>query len=341
MRCARTLSEGNVKLPHRRRFLHLAAGAAALPALPCIARAQAYPTRPITMVVPFAAGGPNDTLARLLAEQMRVSLGQPIIIENVAGANGSIGVGRVARAAEDGYTLGIGSISSHVLNGAIYRLSYDLLSDLEPVAPLTNEPTMLVGNNAVPATSLADLIAWLKANPDRASAATQGVGNIGHLIGILFQKATNTRFGFKPYLGSAPAVQAIVAGQVDIFFDSLPTSLPQVRAGAIRAYAVNTKYRLAAAPNIPTAEEAGLPGFVVSNWRGLWAAKGTPKPIITKLNAAVTDALAHPTIRARVSDFSLEVFPRNQQTPEALAALQKAEIDRWWPIIKEAGIKGE
>jgi tripartite-type tricarboxylate transporter receptor subunit TctC len=326
---------------HRRTLLHLTVGAAALPAMPWVARAQAYPTRPITMVVPFPAGGPNDTLARIMAEQMRVSLGQPILIENVAGANGSIGVGRVARAAGDGYTLSLGSISSHVMNGAIYRHSYDLLSDLEPVAPLINEPNILVGNNAVPATSLADLIAWLKANPDRALAATQGVGNMGHLAGILFQRATNTRFGFVPYRGSAPAIQDLVAGQVDIFFDSPVTTLPQIRAGSIRAYAVSAKGRLAAAPTIPTAEEAGLTGFYLSNWRGLWATKGTPKPVITKLNAAVVDALAHPTARARLADFAQEIFPRDQQTPDALAALQRAEIDRWWPIIKEAGIKGE
>jgi len=330
-----------LKLPHRRQFLHLAAGAAALSAAPHIARAQAYPTRPITLVVPFPAGGPNDTLARLLAEQMRVSLGQPVLVENVAGANGSIGVGRAARAGGDGYTLSLGSISSHVMNGAIYRLSYDLVSDLEPVAPLINEPNIIVSKNAVPATSLGDLIAWLKANPDRALAATQGVGNMGHLAGILFQKATNTQFGFVPYRGSAPAIQDLVAGQVDIFFDSPVTTLPQIRAGAIRAYAVTAKDRLAAAPTVPTADEAGLAGFFLSNWRGLWAAKGTPKPVIKKLNAAVVDALAHPTVRARLADLAQEIFPRDQQTPDTLAALQKAEIEKWWPIIKAANIKGE
>jgi tripartite-type tricarboxylate transporter receptor subunit TctC len=325
----------------RRQLLRLAAVAASLPAVSRVARAQAYPMRPITIVVPFAAGGPNDALGRIIAEQMRASLSRPVIIENVPGANGSVGVGRVVRAAPDGYTLSIGSMSSHVLNGAVYRLSYDLLKDLEPVAPLVGEPTVIVGKKALPADDLGNLIAWLRANPGKASAATPGVGNMGHLAGILFQKLTNTTFQFVPYRGTAPAILDLVAGQVDITFDTLAGTLAQLRAGTIKAYAVATKSRLPIAPDIATVDEVGLPGFYVSNWRGLWAPRATPRAVIAKLNAAVVDALADPSVRARLADLGEEIFPREQQTPEALAALQRAEIEKWWPIIKAAGIKAE
>jgi tripartite-type tricarboxylate transporter receptor subunit TctC len=325
-----------------RRVLALVAMAAAS----CIvftgtALAQTYPSRPITIIVPFAAGGPNDALGRIIAEQMRASLGRPIIIENVPGANGSVGVGRVVRAAPDGYTVSIGSMSSHVLNGAVYRLSYDLIKDLEPVAPLAGEPTVIVGRKGVPADDLGHLIAWLRANPGKASAAIQGVGNMGHLAGILFQKLTNTSFEFVPYRGTAPAILDLVAGQVDICFDSPSGSLEQLRAGTIKAYAVADKSRSPAAPGIPTADEAGLPGFHLSNWRGLWAPRDTPRTVIAKLNSAVADALAEPRVRARLIDLGLEIFPPEQQTPETLRALQKAEIEKWWPIIKAAGIKAE
>jgi tripartite-type tricarboxylate transporter receptor subunit TctC len=272
---------------------------------------------------------------------MRGALGRPVIIENVPVANGRVEVGRVVRAAPDGYTLSIGSMSSHVFNGAVYRLSYDLIKDLEPISPLVGEPTVIVGRKGVPADDLGHLIAWLRANPGKASVAIQGVGNTGHLAGILFQKLTNTSFEFVPYRGSAPAILDLVAGQVDICFDGQSSSLEQLRARTIKAYAIADKSRSPAAPDIPTADEAGLPGYHLSNWRGLWAPRGTTRTVIAKLNSAVADALAEPTVRARLIDLGQEIFPREQQTPEALRALQKAEIEKWWPIIKAAGIKAE
>jgi tripartite-type tricarboxylate transporter receptor subunit TctC len=246
-----------VKFP-RRQFLHLAAGAAALPTMLRIANAQAYPTRPITIVVPIAAGGPPDTIARILGEGMRASLGQPVIIENVTGAGGSIGVGRVARAPADGYTLSIGSVSSHVLSGATYVLGYDLLNDLAPVSLLTTYPALIVGKKTIPANNLTDLIAWLKANPDKASAGTGGVGTISHLGGVLFQQLTSTSFQFVPYRGTSLAMQELVAGLIDLMFVSPIDALPQLQSGNIKAYAVTARGRLAAAPNIPTSDEAGL-----------------------------------------------------------------------------------
>ena len=325
----------------RRQFLHLAAGAAALPTVSRVAWSQTYPSRPITMIVPFPAGGPTDVIGRLVAERMRQSLGQPVIIENVAGANGSVGVGRAARAAPDGYTLSIGQVGTHVFNGAIYTLQYDLLNDLEPISLVATSRSVIVAKKAMPADDLKGLIAWLKANPDKASAATAGAGSMAHVSGVLFQSMTGTRFQFVPYRGGAPAVQGLVAGETDMMIGDLITNLPQVRAGTIKSYAVTAKTRLAVAPEIPTVDEAGLPGLYVSFWHGLWAPKGTPKDIIGKLNAAVVSALADPTVRQRLVDLGQEIYPHEQQTPEALGAFQKAEIEKWWPIIKAAGIKPE
>jgi tripartite-type tricarboxylate transporter receptor subunit TctC len=293
------------------------------------------------MIVPFAAGGGTDALARIIAEAMRRSLRQPIIIENVAGATGSIGVGRAVRATGDGYTLSIGTVSTHVLTGALYALPYDLLKDLTPVAQLATEPVLIVTRKSMPAKDLTELITWLKANPDRISQGTPGAGSLGHVGGLLFQKETGTRFQFVPYRGSAPAVQDLVAGQIDIMFDPLSTTLPQVRAGTIKAYAVVAKSRLSAAPEIPTVDEAGLVGVLPSQWFGLWVPARTPKDIIGKLNATIVEALADPMVRARIADLGQEVAPREQQTSEALGAFQKAEIEKWWPIIKEANIKPE
>jgi tripartite-type tricarboxylate transporter receptor subunit TctC len=330
-----------MKLPHRRQFLHLAAGAAVLPAGSRIAEAQAYPTRPITIVVPYAAGGATDTIGRVMAERMKRSLGQPVIVENATGAGGTIAVGRVARAAPDGYTLSLGHNGSHVMTGATYALQYDLLNDFEPVALISTYPEVIVAKRTMPANNLKGLIAWLKANPDRASVGTGGNGSIAHVIGVLFRNETGTRFQFVPYRGIAPAIQDLVAGQIDMAISDPVASMPQVRAGTIKAYGVTTRTRMLSAPDIPTLDEAGLPGFDTSVWHGLWLPKGTPKNIVAKLNAAVMDALADPKVRARLADLGQEVFPPERQTQEALLALQKAEIEKWWPIIKAAGIKAE
>jgi tripartite-type tricarboxylate transporter receptor subunit TctC len=326
----------------RRKVLQLAATAAgALPAFYRVAEAQAYPARPITLVVPFPAGGALDTLARTVAERMRASLGQSVIIENVTGASGSIGAGRVARAAGDGYTLVLGNFATHVINGAVLALRYDVARDFQPISLTSNAPLLIVVNKAMPANDLKELIAWLKANPDKASMGTSGLAGILHLAGVLFQKETGTRFGFVPYRGNAPAIQDLMAGQIDILIDSAGSSLPQVRDGHIKAFAVTAKNRLAAAPDIPTVDEAGLPGLYVLNWQALFAPKGTPKPIVAKLNAAVVDTLADSAVRERLAGFGYEFFPREQQTTEALAAFHKAEIEKWWPIIKASGIKAE
>ena len=329
-----------MKLP-RRRFLHLAAGAAALPVLSPIARAQTYPSRPITLVVPFPAGGSTDAVGRIVAERMRVSLGQAVVIENVGGAGGSIGVGRVARATPDGYTLDIGQWDTHVANGATYTLQYDLVKDFAPVSLLADAPLLLLANKAVPANDLNEFIAWLKANPDKASMGTVGAGSPGHLLGLLLQKETGTRFGMVAYRGAGPIMQDIVAGQIEATFVNPATSLPHVRAGSIKAFAVTAKNRLAVAPDIPSMDEAGLPGFYFSLWAGLFAPSGTPKIIISKLNAASVSTMVDPVIRRKLTDQGFELPSHERQTPEALGAYQKAEIEKWWPIIKAAGIKAE
>ena len=303
--------------------------------------AQDYPSRPITVVVPFPAGGPSDTLVRILGEQMRGSLGQPIVIENVAGASGSIAVGRVARAAPDGYTLILGSWVTHVVNGMVYALKYDVVADFEPIGLIATNPLLIVAKKAMPAESLKELIAWLKANPDKATQGTTGAGSALHVAGVFFQKETGARLPFVAYRGGALAMQDLVSGQIDMMIDVAANSLPQVQAGNIKAYAVTDKRRLAAAPAIPTVDEAGLPGLYVSIWFALWAPKGTPKDIVGKLNAAVAGALADPAVRQRLADLGQEIAPREQQTPEALGIHHKAEIDRWWPIIKAANIKAE
>jgi tripartite-type tricarboxylate transporter receptor subunit TctC len=301
--------------------------------------AQTYPSHPITMVVPLAAGGSFDAIARILAERMRSSLGQPVIVENVSGATGSIGVGRVARATPDGYTLSYGGWPTHVLNGAVLNLPFDLLNDLDPVALISTNPMMIVAKKTLPANDVNELIAWLRANPDKASQGTAGAGSASHVSGVYFQKATGTRFQFVPYRGAAPAMQDLVSGQIDFMIDPAANSLPQARIGSIKAYAVTGSHRIAAAPDIPTAMEAGMPDFHIASWQALWAPKNTPKEIVAKVNAAVVEALSDPAVRKRLADLGQDVPPREQLTPEALSAYHKAEIEKWWPLIKAAGVK--
>ena len=326
---------------HRRSVLRLAAGAAALPVASRTAWAQAYPSRQITMIVPFAAGGPADTVARVMAERMRGSLGQTVVIENVAGAGGSIGVGRIARATPDGYTFGMGISSTQVVNPVIYSLPYDVQTDFEPIALLASNPHFIVAKKANPANDLKEFIAWLKANPDKATAGTAGNGSPPHLGAVFFQHASGTRFGFVPYRGGGPAMQDLVAGQIDLMIDAPATVLPQLRAGAIKVHALAAKSRIASAPTVPTTDEAGLPGFHFSAWFALFAPKGTPKPIIDRLNDAAVESLADSGVRGRLAEFGLDIYPREQQTPQAVTALQKTEIETWWPIIKAAKIKGD
>lgn len=318
----------------------LACAAALLISLPCgVSSAETYPSRPITIIVPAAAGGPTDTITRVLTEGMRPSLGQTLVIENNGAAGGSVAVGRAAHAAPDGYTLSIGHVGTHVFNGATYPLSYDVVGDFTPISVLVSNPQLIDARKDFPANDLKELLAWLKANPDKALQGTAGIGSPAQITGAYFQKATGLRFQFVPYRGGGPAMQALLARQVDLLFDQAANSLPQVKAGTIKAYAVTAKSRLAAAPDIPTVDEAGLPGFHTAIWHGLWAPKGTPREIVMKLNAAVVSALADPKVRQRLAELGQEIASRDQQTPTALATLQKAEIDKWWPIIKEAGIR--
>jgi tripartite-type tricarboxylate transporter receptor subunit TctC len=326
---------------HRRGFLHLATSAAALAGISRIARAQAYPLRPLTIIVPVPPGGVADPIARILADHLTVTLGQPVVVENVSGAGGSIGVSRAARAAPDGYTISIGNWLSHVGASAVYPVQYDVLKDFEAVSLLTNSPILITARKDFPANDLKELIAWLKANPDKASAATVGPGSASHVSGVYFQRTTGTRFQFVPYRGGGPAVQDEVAGHVDLMFNEGTGALPYVLSRQIKTYAVLAKARWFAAPDIPTSEEVGVPGINISFWHGLWVPKGTPKEIVAKLNAAVVAALADPTVRKRLTDIGQEMFPRDKQTPEALHAFHKAETEKWWPIIRAAGIKGE
>jgi tripartite-type tricarboxylate transporter receptor subunit TctC len=320
------------------RKLFLLAGACVLPPL---AAAQGFPTHAVTIVVPFSAGGPTDTIARIFAQRMTQALGQTVVVENTTGAGGSIGVGRVVRSAPDGYTLSIGHIGTHVVNGAIYQLPYDLIKDLAPVAMIASNPQIIVSKNAVPAKDLREFVAWVKANQDKVSSGTGGSGTPSHVSGVYFQNVTGAKFQIVHYRGSAPAMQDLMAGHIDMSFDQAASALPLVRSGKVRAYAVTSKNRIPAAPDIPTVDEAGLPGFYMAVWHGIWVPKGTPPAVIAKLNSAIVEALADPAVQKRLSDLGQEIPTRDQQTPEGLAAHHKAEIDKWWPLIKAAGIKAE
>jgi tripartite-type tricarboxylate transporter receptor subunit TctC len=328
-----------MKLP-RRQFLRLAGGVAALPALSKMASAQPYPSRPITVIVPSGAGGPQDVLARIVIERMRGLLGQTLVIENVPGASGTLGIGRVARAKPDGYTLAFSlSSSTHVVNGAIFALPYDVVIDFAPIALVAESPQLILAKKAMPADDLNELIAWLKANPDKASLGNSGPGSPAHVAGILFQKQTGTRFHTVTYRSGGQAMQDLIAGHIDLMFTAPTIALGAIQTGSIKAYAVTARSRLAVASKIPTVDEAGWPGFYASPWYALWAPRDTPQDVVGKLNAAIVDALADAAVRKRLAGLGLEIYPREQQTPEALGSFQKSEVEKWWPILKEAGIK--
>jgi len=317
--------------------------AASIAILSCVAAAQAddYPSHPIIMIVPNPPGGPTDTLARIVADGMKSSLGQPIVIENVTGAGGTIAGGRIARATPDGYTIEIGNWSSHVGAAAIFAVDYDVLKDLQPLSLLAYAPLWIIGKSALPPKNATELITYLKSNPNPSTFATVGAGSAAHVCGIFFQQKTGARFQYVPYRGAGPIIQDMLAGQIDLSCLDASATLPNVQAGNFKAYAVMSETRWSKWPQTPTMIESGVPGLTISFWEGLWAPKNMPKPVIDRLVAAVQASLADPAVRERLDKLGQVIFPRDQQTPAALAAYHKAEIDKWWPIIKAAGIKGE
>ncbi len=323
----------------RRNLIQLASGAAAAGLHPSLVLAADYPTRPVTVIVPFAAGGATDALARVLADPIGRALGQTVVVEDLTGAAGAIGVGKVAHSPPDGYTLCIGTLTTNVLIGGLYKLDFDVLNDLVPIAELAYEPLLICVKNSLPVHNLKELIAWLKANPGKASVGIPGIGSTGNLAGISFQKATGTTFQFVPYRGDNPAVQDMMAGQIDMMIEPSSNFTAQVKAGTIRAIAIPAKTRLASLPDVPTTDEAGLPGFYASIWLGMWAPKGTPKDVLTTIHAATLTALKNDTVKEKLSALGQQIAPTNLQQTAAFAAFQKSEADKWWPIIKAAGIK--
>jgi tripartite-type tricarboxylate transporter receptor subunit TctC len=311
--------------------------------LGCVASASAddYPSRPITLVVPLSVGGSTDVIGRLVAEGMRKALNQTIIVENTSGAGGTIGVGRVVHAPPDGYTMLIGQWGTNVATGAIYQLKFDLLKDLEPIGLIATQPFLIVSRSTIPANNLKELLAWIKANPDKATQGNSGIGSPSHVSGILFQKAINSPIQMIPYRGAGESTQAIVSGQIDVLLNTPAVSMAQLKAGQVKVFAVTAKQRLAIAPDIPTTDEAGLPGFYFTFWHALWVPKGTPKDVVARLNAALRTTLADPEIRAKLTALAQDIFPPEEQSPEALAKFQGEENEKWWPIIKAANIKVE
>jgi len=320
------------------RKLLFAAAIAALSSLPA-AQAQTFPNRPITMVVPLSVGGSTDIIGRIMAQGMGQALGQTIVVENTTGAGGTIGEGRVARATPDGYTIAIGQWGTNVANGAIYPISYDLMKDFAPIGLIATQPFFVVARKSMPANDLKELIAWLHANADKATMGNSGIGSPSHVAGFLFQKAIGQMFTMVPYRGAGDSTTALLSEQIDVLLNTPAVSIPQMKAGSIKVYAVTADKRIATAPDVPTTAEAGLPGYTFSFWHALWAPKGTPPEVVAKLNGALRQALADPAVRQKLIDLAQDIFPPDQQTPEALGTFQQAEIDKWWPIIKEVGIK--
>jgi tripartite-type tricarboxylate transporter receptor subunit TctC len=304
-------------------------------------KADNYPSHPITMIVPLAPGGSTDVLGRIMAQAMSKRLGQPIVVENVAGAAGTIGVTRAERSAPDGYTILWGMWGTNVANGAIYKLPFDLLNDFQPIALVATQPFLIDARKTMPANNLKELVAWLKANGDKTTMGTSGVGSPSHVAGVLMENMLGLHWQMVAYRSAGLATNDLLAGITDIQLDTPAVSLPHVKSGALKAYAVTSKNRIAIAPDIPTTDEAGMPGYYFYFWHAMWAPKGTPKDIVTKLNAAAVDSLADPATRKRLTDLAQEIYPRDQETPEALYAFQKSEVEKWWPIIKAAGIKAE
>lgn len=310
-------------------------------ALPAAGLADTYPSRPITMVVPFPAGGATDVLARLLGEKMKDSLGQPIVIENVGGAAGTLALGRVMRAPADGYTLSIGTSTTHMLTGGLYDLPLNLLTDLDPIIMIGSEPLLFVARKDLPANNVKELVAWLKANPNKASVGIPGIGATGHLAGFTFQKETGATFQSVPYRGNAPAMQDLAAGQLDFMIQPSSNFISLVKAGTLKGIAITSKKRIGSYPDVPTVAEAGFPALEAVLWYGLWVRHGAPPEVVSKVNAAMRDTLANAAIQARIAELGIELTPAAQQTPDTLRAFQKEETERWWPIIKAQNIKGQ
>jgi len=336
------LARASLCVDHERgkpmRLRSLLAALAVTLVFPAAAQSQSYPSHPLSLIVPFPAGGPTDTLARILAERLRVALGQPVVVENVTGAGATIGVTRAVRAEPDGYTLSIGNWTSHVGSGAMYPLQFDLLKDFAPISLLTDAPLLIVGKNSLPAKDARELIAWLRSG-HTGTMATVGAGSAAHVCGLYVQDKAKVQFQFVPYRGGAPAMQDLVADQIDLMCAEASQTLSYVRGGKMKAFMVMAKTRWPALPDVPTTDEAGAPGMYISFWHGLWVPAGTPKQANARLNAAVRQTLADPAVRKRLTDLGLVIATPEQQTPAGLAAQHRAEIEKWWPIIKAANIK--
>jgi tripartite-type tricarboxylate transporter receptor subunit TctC len=338
------LGKGDLMAVMKRRTMagmRLAGALLAVLTSVAVVAAETYPTRPVMMYVGFPPGGPTDTLARILADAMQGPVGQPVVVETLSGAGGTMATGRVAHARPDGYTIGIGQWSSHVAAPAIYPIDYDILRDLQPIALLAASPLWIVGKQALPPKTVTELIAWMKARPEPTTFGIVGTGSAAHLCGVYFAQKTGLHLQYVPYRGAGPAMQDLIGGQIELACLEASSGLGHVQAGRFKAFAVMSEQRWPKSPDTPTLIESGIPGAAVSFWHALWTTKGTPKEAVDRLDAAVMSALANPAAQQRLEALGQVIFPRDQQNPAALAAYHKAEIDKWWPIIKGAGIKGE